>query len=80
MHVPPFSFIPMDGHRTIYTLTRDELQAIAARAAELAIEQAIEGTVPIVRRPHYTIDDDRDPDTPELTQYERATVAALFKQ
>lgn len=61
----------------VYTLTREELQAVAARAAEIAIEMYLGGTVPKVRPPSLRMEPDGD--TPQLTDYERRTVAAIFQ-
>lgn len=63
-----------------YTLSREQIQAIAARAAELAIEQTLSGDVPTIQHPTSLLCDGDDiPDHRELTQFERNTVAALFR-
>lgn len=63
-----------------YTLTRDQIQAIATRAAEIAIEQALEGIVPTFRSPSCRLLQERDPNVRELTQREKDVMAAIFAQ
>ena len=80
LHVPPFY---LQRQMEYYTLSREQIQAIATRAAELAIEQVLNGSVPTIQRPMYKIgaDDpnaDPIPDHRELTQFERNAMAALF--
>lgn len=62
-----------------YTLTRDQIQAIATRAAEIAIEQALADQVPTFRSLSCRMAKERDTDAPELTQAEKDILDALFR-
>ena len=68
-----------------YTLSREQIRAIAARAAELAIEQALGGNVPTLQQPTSRMMDagqdvENVPDYRELTPFERNILSALFKK
>lgn len=75
-HSPPFLYTMM-GQQT-FILTRDQIQAIAQRAAELAVEQVLGGMVPKIRPAAVQIAaDDREQ---QLTEFERAAIMALFHE
>lgn len=62
---------------TYYTLTREQVLAIATRAAQIAVEQALDGPPPTDRAPFIHTGQD-EPEKREMTGRERSILDAIF--
>jgi len=65
---------------TYYTLTREQVLAIATRAAQIAVEQALDGPPPTDRAPFIHAEQDgQNPEKREMTGRERSILESFFR-